>query len=242
MKLFKINSIWKVAIFHLVPGAGICTLYLLMLKVLPFEGVPRQIYLGFAALAGAAVLELGTLLFVTRYEKRSFRDVVNLKNNLKPLQYVLYSLILLLITGALMKLLMPLSERVFYSLFGFIDVSHNYIEDISQFSGPMILFAGITSVLLFTVIVPVIEELYFRGFLMKRMSAKYGAAAPLLNSIFFSVYHLWSPWMLIARTVALLPWFYVVYRKDNIILGIIIHCLANLTDAVVIFVVFFGRY
>jgi len=59
-----------------------------------------------------------------------------------------------------------------------------------------------------------------------------GKYSVLVNTVLFSVYHLWSPWMIVARIVAFLPLFYWVYKKDSLKLSITVHCLANFTDVV----------
>ena len=60
-----------------------------------------------------------------------------------------------------------------------------------------------------------------------------GKLAPILNAFLFSLYHLWSPWQVITRTVALIPFCYVAYRTKNIRIVIIVHCLLNIMgDAV----------
>jgi membrane protease YdiL (CAAX protease family) len=84
-----------------------------------------------------------------------------------------------------------------------------------------------------------VEELYFRGFLLPRMPEKLKGWSPLANSFLFAIYHTWSPWMIVTRTIALLPLIYVVQRKRNIYVGMIAHCLANLID-VIMMIAFIG--
>ena len=79
-----------------------------------------------------------------------------------------------------------------------------------------------------TVIGPVVEELYFRGYLLPRM--KYaGKWAPILHSFLFALYHIFTPWMIVTRTVGMIPLVYTI-RKKNIIIGIVIHILINSID------------
>lgn len=73
---------------------------------------------------------------------------------------------------------------------------------------------------------PVAEELYFRGHLLPRID-RLGRAAPVLNTVLFSLYHFWSPWQNLARIVGLLPWIYVVWRKRSVQLSIAVHVTAN---------------
>ena len=75
---------------------------------------------------------------------------------------------------------------------------------------------------------PIVEELYFRGYLLPRMKGKFG---PLVHSFLFAAYHIFTPWMIITRTIGLLPLIYVVKRK-NIYVGIIVHILLNSIDVV----------
>ena len=51
---------------------------------------------------------------------------------------------------------------------------------------------------------PIVEELYFRGYLLPRMEWM-GRWAPLVNVSLFSLYHFWSPWQLVARILGFAP-------------------------------------
>ena len=79
---------------------------------------------------------------------------------------------------------------------------------------------------------PVVEELYFRGFLLPRME-QLGRWAPLVNASLFSIYHFWSPWQLMARILGIGPMVYAVRWKRNVYLGMAVHCSLN-TFAVVL--------
>ena len=74
--------------------------------------------------------------------------------------------------------------------------------------------------------VPIVEELYFRGYLLPRM-ARWGNWAPLINVVLFSLYHFWLPWETLNRIITLLPIVFVVQWKRNIYLSILVHCLLN---------------
>ena len=73
---------------------------------------------------------------------------------------------------------------------------------------------------------PVVEELYFRGYLLPHIEYLKGWA-PLVDVLLFSLYHFFSPWQNITRILAFLPWAYVVRWKKNIYLSILAHCLLN---------------
>jgi len=69
---------------------------------------------------------------------------------------------------------------------------------------PLLLIRGIAA--------PIIEELYFRGYLLPRMSGLKGWAL-LVHVLLFSLYHFFTPWQAITRIVALLSLGYTVWWK-----------------------------
>ena len=66
-----------------------------------------------------------------------------------------------------------------------------------------------------------------------------GKWAPLLHSFLFAFYHIWTPWMLVTRTLGMLPLAYAVQRR-NLYLSIIVHVLINLLDVISGFVFIMG--
>jgi membrane protease YdiL (CAAX protease family) len=80
------------------------------------------------------------------------------------------------------------------------------------------------------IIAPVLEELYFRGYLLPRMSYLKGWA-PLVNGAFFGLYHFWQPHNLVALIVVGTILSYVVWKTKNVYLGIALHCAINIVGA-----------
>jgi uncharacterized protein len=81
-------------------------------------------------------------------------------------------------------------------------------------------------VILNVVLGPVVEELYFRGYLLPRMS-HLGRWAPLVNTVLFSLYHFWTPWAFLARIAGVAPFVYAVWWKQNVYLGMAVHIALN---------------
>jgi membrane protease YdiL (CAAX protease family) len=73
---------------------------------------------------------------------------------------------------------------------------------------------------------PIVEELYFRGYLLPRMEYL-GRWSPLVNVTLFSLYHFWSPWQIVARILGFGPTVYAVRWKRNVYLGMVVHCSLN---------------
>jgi len=83
-----------------------------------------------------------------------------------------------------------------------------------------------------------VTRIYFRGFLYPRMGWM-GKATPFVNTLLFSICHFWSTWQMITRFIAILPFCFVVYRKKNIKIAIIVHCLLNIFgDSVMILMLY----
>jgi membrane protease YdiL (CAAX protease family) len=72
----------------------------------------------------------------------------------------------------------------------------------------------------------VVEELYFRGYLLPRINWL-GGWSPVVNIVLFSLYHFWSPWENVVRLLALTPWIYATWRTRNIYLALFIHIFIN---------------
>lgn len=74
---------------------------------------------------------------------------------------------------------------------------------------------------------PIVEESYFRGYLLPRLS-RFGWWAPVLNASLFSLYHFWQPWAFASRLAFVLPYAAAVHGTRDIRLGMVVHCTANL--------------
>jgi hypothetical protein len=87
---------------------------------------------------------------------------------------------------------------------------------------------------------PIVEEVYFRGYLLPRMEWM-GRWAPLVNVSLFSLYHFWSPWQLVARILGFGPTVYAVRWKRNVYLGMVVHCSLNTIAVVLVAMTVAGR-
>jgi membrane protease YdiL (CAAX protease family) len=81
-------------------------------------------------------------------------------------------------------------------------------------------------VVFLVVLGPLVEELYFRGYLLPRIG-RFGAWAALINVSLFALYHLWKPWDVINLIIILGPMVYVVWRTKDIRIGIALHIALN---------------
>lgn len=86
---------------------------------------------------------------------------------------------------------------------------------------------------------PVVEEMYFRGYLLPRIS-RLGAWAPLVNTVFFSPYHFFTPWLNVGRIIGLLPMVYAAWWKRSIYVSMAVHVLGNVISMLLLLAVLLG--
>ena len=83
-------------------------------------------------------------------------------------------------------------------------------------------------------VAPVVEELYFRGYLLPRMPQQLGRWALPAHVALFAAYHLWTPWLAPTRIIAVLPLAYIALRTRDLRVGIVAHVLLNAADLIVL--------
>lgn len=80
---------------------------------------------------------------------------------------------------------------------------------------------------------PIIEEMYFRGYLMPRLS-RFGRWTPVVETALFTLYHFWQPYYWISQFTFMLPIVFAVSWKRNVRLGIIVHMALNLLGGLIL--------
>ena len=132
----------------------------------------------------------------------------------------------------------PVNGWVEHSLFGgWPDSWKPHLGTAGGYSDAALLW---TAVLLLTgsaLVAAVLEEAYFRGFLLPRMPRSLGRTAPLVHTILFALYHLWTPWLAPTRILGVLPLTYITLRTRSILPATVAHITLNLIDVVVIIAV-----
>jgi len=217
-------SIPKIIILCLVPG--LVMLFIAFVFSSPFFNInfPILLSLMFAIMLGLIPVELGILKYIAKKENKKIKDLILYKNKTPKLKLFLSIIISLLFLGIGFLFISPLELKL-WKIFDFVPdwfrVEKTNLQKINYLKITLImnfLFNGLLG--------PIVEEIYFRGYLLPRMGI-FGKFAPLLNSVVFSIYHLFTPWQVITRIVSLTPMIYSVWLNKNIKIGIIVHCLGN---------------
>jgi len=217
------HSTTQSVILHLLPGILVGCFYLLARQPVVNRGYPSIIALILAYAFILIPVELGYLLYQGKKKTGRFtlQGIISYRNSIPWWQYLVWVLIIFIATGAIVTLLKPvdafLQERLFFWI---PDINNGLDGDYSRRT----LIVTYSLVFIFiAVLTPLVEELYFRGYLLPRMNGKY---VPLLHSFLFAAQHVLEPWMIITRTLGFLPILFGV-KKKNIYIGIIAHILCN---------------
>jgi membrane protease YdiL (CAAX protease family) len=78
----------------------------------------------------------------------------------------------------------------------------------------VLLINGSLSLIVNGVLGPLIEETYFRGYLLPRLS-RLEKKGVFLNVILFAIYHFWTPWRVIKLTLLTLVLGLIVWWKKK---------------------------
>lgn len=228
----------KLVLLFLVPGVLVTLAYALLASPVLNLNLTSLVVLGIAALLVMFPVELGIILY---YSKKQFgvysiKKMITYDKSLPIKKYlwlvpvVLFWTILIFVSGS------KLDEFLKSTLFSWLPDWYIISVDYTNLDKGQLLVAFIFAFAVTGIILPIVEEIYFRGFLLPRMEWM-GKAAPVVNAFLFSLYHFWSPWQTITRTIALIPFCYVAYKTKNIKITILIHCLLNIMgDAVILLI------
>jgi len=219
-------------LYHLVPGILIGAGYYFLAPAVLRAGYPSVMALILTAVFILVPVELGVLLWQgkRRTGKLTLQGVVRYRQPLPWHQYLLWVPVIFIASGAIITLLNPVS--------GIIEGWFDWIPEslrlgmglFEEFTRAKLIQTYALHFVFIIFVAPTVEEWYFRGFLLPRMPEKLFGSGPLVHSLLFALYHIWSPWMVLARTLALLPLIYIVRWKRNIGLGMAAHWLINSID------------
>jgi len=227
-------------LLHLVPGIIIFVFLFLFSNTFFTElfGLDNELgpvtgYL-LSILFGLIPFQLGTLLLVGKKEsgRYTIKGVLGYTEKSPTKQYLIYIPLLIAYFLVLFVLLAPLIQPwIIDTLFPWWPEKYNFqllLQEPSRLYG----FKGIIVMILFYILLscitgPLVEELYFRGFLLPRMKRYSGKWAPLLNTVLFSLYHFFSPWENLVRIIATYPMIYLVWKKKDIRFSILAHIIVN---------------
>jgi membrane protease YdiL (CAAX protease family) len=233
------HTLLESAFLHLGPGILIALFYVVTAPAIARRGFPPIAALLLAIVCVALPIELGELVRQghRRNGRYSLSGIVSYRQPLGwweyPLIVMAFLLLALLISGAAGAIDTALTNRLVQFLPAWF-----FLNDFGQYAGysrNVLLVTFAANLIVNGLAAPIAEELYFRGYLLPRLS-RFGALAPLINAALFAIYHFWQPYVYASVLAVIVPFVYLIWWKRNIWLAIAIHCALNLIGNSLFFV------
>ena len=234
------HSLARTVMLHLLPGALMVAFYVIAAPVVRSLGFPSLMAIYLAILFVLIPSELGYLFYRARKYGSSLGSVVLYREPVPRAQFVALILGLLTWSGIFYVLIYPPLDELFIgNVFFWLPDSFFLVEDFASYSTAALLITWTFGLLVNAIAGPVVEEMYFRGYLLPRIS-RFGAWAPLINTVLFSAYHFFTPWQNVGWIVGLLPMVYAAWWKRSIYVSMGAHVLGNVSVMLMLLPVFFG--
>ena len=233
------HSVWRSLILHLLPGVLVLLFVLLAAPIVKNLGLPMR----FAVLSSIFLVlipvELGILFYEgkKRNGKLSLKGIVVYQEKIPLWQYFLWVPPLVIWSSTLALLLSPFADFLVKTVFFWLP--EWFITSDNSGASKISLVVMVTVYGFANVSAAIVEELYFRGYLMPRLSRLKGWA-PLANTVLFALQHFLTPWQVPFIILGMLPQAYLVFKKHNLLLGILAHSTLNLLSSILLILSVFG--
>jgi membrane protease YdiL (CAAX protease family) len=236
------QSLKKSTALHLLPGALSVIVFIATGPAINQVGYPSSFAFLLAVLFVLVPFELGFLFYQgkKRNATLSLKGVVLYREPMPVWQYVLLAVILLIYANfVLIVVYPPIAQMLIRTLFFwlpnwfFLSLSFSYSKSILLVTALLGLFVN-------GFVGPITEELYFRGYLLPRIS-RFKAWSPLINGSLHALYHFWMPWQVPGLILSLFPAAFVVWWKRNIYLGMVVHVIGNVLGSILTIMTILGQ-
>jgi len=165
--------------------------------------------------------------------RKNIWDLNVYKNKLSTGKLILYAFGLVVLMFLIWGITQPVDKIITEKIFNWLPAWYT-VQDFNGYSKSTIELTLVLNLLLNGFIGPFVEEYYFRGYLLPRM-AVWGNWAFVVNTILFSLYHFWQPYVYLTLIIALLPMIYLVWKTKDLRLAILTHSLLNIAGALLSF-------
>jgi membrane protease YdiL (CAAX protease family) len=228
--MYPQQSLMKSIILHILPGALVTLGFILLKPLLDSSGYPPLL----AFLLAILLIDLPVMWGIMLYEgwkmngHLSLDQVVLYREKLPWKKFTGFFVGAFIVTYLLITLANPittlLAEQVFSGLPGwmFLDGQSQYYA----FPKSVLVTVFTFQLLLTGLVLPWTEELYFRGYLLPRIT-RYGKWAPLIGGLLFGLYHSWQAFGFVSIFLLGAMLGYLVWWQRDIRLSTSLHIAAN---------------
>ena len=233
-------SVWQLLALHLAPGVLFSSALVAVSNAFVHHGLTA--YLAELVLIPACLAP--TLLVIMWWWTRRTSEGDGLSRVIpysapgSVADYVGWPILLYVVWGLLSLVLVSFAtwwEGHFFAWFPPQLGTNALIDGVAHASPEARQVTLVLAILFSGFLAPLVEEAYFRGFLLPRMANR-GWMAPVLSAFLFGLYHFFTPWSLPIIFVAFLPVAFVVRVRKNFRISMVLHMLFNLTGVITLFV------
>lgn len=232
------HSIGRSVLLHLLPGALITLFFIIFGPMAERWGAPAIMVIFTGILLIMIPFELGYMLYEGKKQtgRFSLSGIVVYRRRIPLWQYlVLVPFGLAWMLFVFFIVTRPIDSFLIERLFSWVPAwFFGAARSLDLYAPPVLLSVAVMALLFNGITGPVVEELYFRGYLLPRIS-RLGHWAPIFSSVLFSVYHFFTPWQNPARLMVLIPFTYIVRWNKNIYWGMIVHASLNTIAMILLF-------
>jgi membrane protease YdiL (CAAX protease family) len=234
----------QLILLHLLPGVLVVIFDVIAAPIVKAMGMPPH----FAIIVGNGLVlagfEAGYLFSQGKRASRrlSLRGAILYREPMPWWQYIALILPLLVWAFAALSLLLPVGAGLRESAFSWMPavfLAADAPPDATLYSQSALVVTAVFLFIFTGIVVPVVEELYYRGHLMARMS-RWGWWAPVVSTALWSLNHLWQPWQIPGFIVAFLPIVLVVRWRRNAYISLAVHTIGNMLNTFVLVGVLLG--
>lgn len=237
------HSLWRSLGLHILPGIFILVLFVIIAPPMMQAGLPPLV-----AVLGSAAFGLAFQTWHLFHEGKKLNGRWSLKGVIQynepiPFKSYLWVVPLFLVPAFILGILTDPIGKTLLNLMPWLPAWFEVRDSaqLMQYPRQVLLMTYLLVVFPINgIAAPVIEELYFRGYLMPRLS-RFGNWTPLLAATLFTLYHFWQPYYWITQFLGILPLVYVVWWKRNVRLGIIIHISLNIVGGLLTLMLILGQ-
>lgn len=227
-------SLAKIAALSIIPGIIALIFDIIAAPLVLQSGYPLLFTLVLANIIVLIPSELLILIYLgyKKNKKVSIKGIIPYRKSMPTKKLVIWIIILFAYGYVINMLMLPISgalkslfawmPEVFFSVESDVITTTNF----QLYSSTALITVLIVALLANTILIPIIEEIYFRGFLLPRTS-RFGKNAAIINVSLWALYHLWAPWTIIANIIIFIPIAYLVLKKQDVRLSIFGHMIAN---------------
>ena len=178
-------------------------------------------------------LEIGIILHTSKqeYGKISLRSAVSGQAHLPWWKILLFGSFLFGFAGLMSLTVASWEARLVAPLQNLIPDRFDW-NSLDRYPRSMVIITSVYYFLFNGFVGPIVEELYFRGYLTSHVK-RFGKAAALIVTILFSLYHFWAPFANIFRIAVFLPAAYAAWKLKNIYVSMVCHCLCNIFSVII---------